>query len=123
MAAINIAIIGAGMAGLKAAATLHRTGVNITVFEKSRGMGGRLATRRTKVGNFNHGAQYVTALHPDFRAFLQQAENRKAAQNWNPNLHRRESLRCHRSKGSIGYQLRQIRETERSSPQSPRESG
>ncbi|WP_404420154.1 NAD(P)/FAD-dependent oxidoreductase [Thalassospira australica] len=91
MAAINIAIIGAGMAGLKAAATLHRSGVNITVFEKSRGTGGRLATRRTNVGNFNHGAQYVTALHPDFKAFLQQAENRKAAQNWNPNLHRRES--------------------------------
>ncbi|WOI10698.1 NAD(P)/FAD-dependent oxidoreductase [Thalassospira lucentensis] len=88
MAAIKIAIIGAGMAGLKAAATLHRIGVNLTVFEKSRGMGGRLATRRTEFGNFNHGAQYVTALHPDFRAFLHQAENRKAAHNWNPNLHR-----------------------------------
>jgi len=38
MSNVNIAIIGAGMAGLKAASTLHRIGMNVTVFEKSRGL-------------------------------------------------------------------------------------
>lgn len=35
MSNVNIAIIGAGMAGLKAASTLHRIGMNVTVFEKA----------------------------------------------------------------------------------------
>tara|TARA_B100000674_G_scaffold83427_1_gene57796 strand:+ start:849 stop:1904 length:1056 start_codon:yes stop_codon:yes gene_type:complete len=85
---VNIAVIGAGMAGLKAASTLHRIGINVTVFEKSRGLGGRLASRRTEFGHFNHGAQYVTARHPGFNAFLQEATEFNAAQNWSPNLHR-----------------------------------
>lgn len=88
MSNVNIAIIGAGMAGLKAANTLHRIGVNVTVFEKSRGLGGRLASRRTEFGHFNHGAQYVTARDPGFNAFLQEATEFKVAQNWSPNLHR-----------------------------------
>lgn len=87
MTSIRIAIIGAGMAGLKAASTLHKTGMNVTVFEKSRGLGGRLASRRTEFGHFNHGAQYVTARHPGFAAYLEQAKSFNAAQNWKPNLH------------------------------------
>ena len=71
MTKIKIAIIGAGMAGMKAASTLHKIGMDVTVFEKSRGLGGRLASRRTEFGHFNHGAQYVTALHPEFQSFLQ----------------------------------------------------
>ncbi|MDX2065596.1 MAG: FAD-dependent oxidoreductase [Fimbriimonadaceae bacterium] len=46
----RIAVIGAGMAGLGAARTLRRLGIAATVFEKSRGPGGRCATRR--VGDY-----------------------------------------------------------------------
>lgn len=88
MTKIKIAIIGAGMAGLKAANTLHKIGMDVTVFEKSRGLGGRLASRRTEFGHFNHGAQYVTARHPGFNDYLNQAAQFNAAQNWQPNLHR-----------------------------------
>ncbi|MEQ9347338.1 MAG: FAD-dependent oxidoreductase [Thalassospira sp.] len=88
MPPIKIAVIGAGMAGLKAASTLHKVGMDITVFEKSRGLGGRLASRRTEFGHFNHGAQYITARHPGFNTFLQQATDHNAAQEWQPNLHR-----------------------------------
>jgi len=88
MPQIKIAVIGAGMAGLKAASTLHQVGMEVTVFEKSRGLGGRLASRRTDFGHFNHGAQYVTARNPGFDAFLRQATEHKAARNWRPNLHR-----------------------------------
>lgn len=43
----------------------------MVVFEKSRGVGGRLATRRTAEGlAFDHGAQFVTARTPAFAAAL-----------------------------------------------------
>jgi hypothetical protein len=92
MKSINIAIIGAGMAGLKAANTLHKVGMKVTVFEKSRGLGGRLASRRTDFGHFNHGAQYVTARHPGFNAFIAEATSFNAAHHWQPNLHRGNDL-------------------------------
>ncbi|WP_417829892.1 NAD(P)/FAD-dependent oxidoreductase [Thalassospira sp.] len=85
---INIAVIGAGMAGLKAASILYQTGMTVTVFEKSCGLGGRLASRRTAFGHFNHGAQYVTARDPGFNAFLQQATACNVAENWSPSLYR-----------------------------------
>lgn len=53
---MNIAIIGAGIAGLSAARALHAQGQTVTVFEKSGGLGGRCATRRTDIANFDHGA-------------------------------------------------------------------
>ncbi len=56
----SVAIVGAGLAGLAAARTLTDAGVSVTVFEKSRGVGGRSATRREGLWAFNHGAQYAT---------------------------------------------------------------
>lgn len=64
----SVAIVGAGMSGLIAARTLMDHGLSVTVFEKSRGTGGRMATRRTEtVGTFDHGAQYFTARDRRFR--------------------------------------------------------
>lgn len=63
----QVAVIGAGMAGLTCADRLHRGGLSVTVFEKSRGPGGRLSTRRGDDGvSYDHGAQYFTAHSPDF---------------------------------------------------------
>ena len=57
---MKIAIIGAGMAGLTAARLLNEAGHEVEVFEKSRGVGGRMATRRSEGGAiFDHGAQTV----------------------------------------------------------------
>ena len=50
----RIAIIGAGLAGLSAARALTAAGHTPVVFEKSRGLGGRLATRRTEFGPIDH---------------------------------------------------------------------
>ncbi len=55
----TVAIIGAGMAGLAAARALITNGITSVVFEKSRGLGGRAATRRVDNCCFDHGAQYV----------------------------------------------------------------
>ena len=81
----RIAIIGAGMAGLTCARQLFEHGFRPTVFEKSRGLGGRLATRRAGDGiAFDHGAQYVTARSAAFRQALQTAEDLGAAAEWRP---------------------------------------
>lgn len=63
---MKIAIIGAGLAGLTAARQLRAAGLDIQVFEKSRGLGGRLATRRWADCSFDHGGQYFTARDPAF---------------------------------------------------------
>ena len=65
----NIAIIGAGMAGLTLANRLNPH-ANVTVFEKSRGVGGRMTTRQADPFSFDHGVQFFTARTPGFQKFL-----------------------------------------------------
>jgi predicted NAD/FAD-dependent oxidoreductase len=57
---MRIAILGAGMAGASAARRLADAGHEVVVFDKARGTGGRMATRRSERGSFDHGAQYFT---------------------------------------------------------------
>jgi predicted NAD/FAD-dependent oxidoreductase/deoxyribodipyrimidine photolyase len=59
---LRVAVVGAGLAGLVAARTLADHGMDVTVVDKSRGVGGRLATRRINDHLWaDHGAQYFTA--------------------------------------------------------------
>ncbi|MDD5480019.1 FAD-dependent oxidoreductase, partial [Rhodoferax sp.] len=62
----HFAIIGAGMAGISCARALVQAGQRVTLFEKSRGLGGRMATRDSAFGSFDHGAQYFTARDKRF---------------------------------------------------------
>lgn len=78
------AIIGAGIAGITAARILTDAGCDVTVFEKSGGTGGRLSTRRTDFGNFDHGAQYITAKGAPFRAMMTGLSNKGATAYWEP---------------------------------------
>jgi renalase len=66
----HIAIIGVGMAGVVCARTLRQAGLNVTLFEKSRGLGGRMATRSSAFGSFDHGTQYFTVRDPRFELAL-----------------------------------------------------
>jgi hypothetical protein len=60
-------VIGAGLSGVALARALVAAGHPVRVLEKSRGPGGRMATRRTEAGDtFDHGAQYFTARDPLF---------------------------------------------------------
>jgi predicted NAD/FAD-dependent oxidoreductase len=69
------AVVGAGLAGLACARALADAGIAVTLFDKGRAAGGRLATRRAegpggeRLG-FDHGAQYLTARGPGFAAVL-----------------------------------------------------
>lgn len=68
---MRIGIIGAGMAGLACAEGLTRQGHEVVLFDKGRGPGGRMSTRRlaTPAGEaqFDHGAQYFTIRDRAFR--------------------------------------------------------
>ncbi|WP_454597184.1 NAD(P)/FAD-dependent oxidoreductase [Qipengyuania sp. SM2507] len=69
---MKVAIIGAGMAGLSCARALAQAGVAADIFDKGRGPGGRMSTRRVEVDGrelrFDHGAQYFTARDERFRS-------------------------------------------------------
>ncbi|MFM9264464.1 NAD(P)/FAD-dependent oxidoreductase [Tychonema sp. BBK16] len=55
----DVAVIGAGMAGLICANQLRLAGYSVVVVEKSRGVGGRVATRRVNGTRADHGARYL----------------------------------------------------------------
>jgi predicted NAD/FAD-dependent oxidoreductase len=78
----NVAVIGAGIAGLACATMLARAGIAVTLFEKSRRPGGRVATRRVQGLSFNHGAQFATAHGPDFAALLAALATEGIAASW-----------------------------------------
>jgi predicted NAD/FAD-dependent oxidoreductase len=84
MAAQHIAIVGAGMAGITAARTLAQAGHQVMVFDKSSGAGGRMATRRSPFGGFDHGAQYFTVRDPRFVEALQTTP--KTCRPWSANM-------------------------------------
>jgi len=65
----RVAVIGAGMSGLTAARALRGI-ASVTLFEKSRGVGGRMSTRYAVPYQFDHGAQFFTAKTPEFKRFL-----------------------------------------------------
>jgi renalase len=81
----KVAIIGAGMAGLALASQLQ-SWADVTVFEKSRGVGGRLATRREAGFAFDHGAQFFTARAASFREFLQPMLANGTIRDWKPQV-------------------------------------
>jgi renalase len=79
-------VIGAGIAGLACAHELMRADANVTVFEKSRGLGGRLATRRQGDLAFDHGAQFVTARSRAFAGYAQVAVRAGVLDVWRPRV-------------------------------------
>ncbi|MDY7577831.1 NAD(P)-binding protein [Herbaspirillum sp. RTI4] len=84
---LHFAVIGAGLAGLSCAAALQKAGVQISVFEKSRGPSGRMSTRRSDDGQCDHGAQYFTARSPAFSAEVARWKEAGVAALWTPKLH------------------------------------
>ena len=78
-----MAVIGAGIAGMACARTLAQAGHTVTVFEKSRGAGGRMSTKSTEFGDFDHGAQYFTVRDARFEKAL--AINPQGVRRWSAN--------------------------------------
>jgi renalase len=90
------AVVGAGIAGAACAVSLQRAGMQVTVFDKSRGVGGRMSTRRAswtdahgleQTAELDHGAQHFTSTHPRFKAVLKRAINVGCVAEWQPQVH------------------------------------
>ena len=79
-----IAIIGTGIAGLSAAQALHAAGHSVQLFDKSRGSGGRMASKRSDAGALDLGAQYFTARDRRFVEVVQQWQARGWVAEWTP---------------------------------------
>ena len=75
-------VVGAGMSGLLAAGALQREGWSVTVLDKSRGLGGRMATRRVGGGSFDHGAQFFTVRGDRFAGLVDDWLDAGAAVEW-----------------------------------------
>jgi predicted NAD/FAD-dependent oxidoreductase len=67
---MTTAIIGAGISGLLLARQLQSRGGKPVVLEKSRGYGGRLATKRLGDAVLDSGAQFLTAREPAFQELV-----------------------------------------------------
>jgi len=61
---VDVAVVGAGLAGLVCAQRLRLAGQRVVVLEKSRGLGGRLATRRLSGTCADHGVRYLDVQGP-----------------------------------------------------------
>lgn len=93
MNARRIAVVGAGMAGAACARWLADAGRSVQVFDKARGVGGRMATRRAdwhapdgtlQQTRFDHGVPGFSAHGPEFLRFVEQAARDGLLARWLP---------------------------------------
>ena len=78
----NIAVIGAGLAGITIASKMNEK-FDVKVFEKSRGVGGRMSTRQETSFIFDHGAQFFKIKTTDFKKFLSELFSQQIIKPWN----------------------------------------
>ncbi|MBD2777239.1 NAD(P)/FAD-dependent oxidoreductase [Iningainema tapete] len=79
---VDVAVIGAGIAGLVCAQQLSQAGYSVLVVEKSRGLGGRVATRRLNGTCADHGACYIKPKGELFRNFVELLHERDIILHW-----------------------------------------
>jgi renalase len=79
---MNVVVVGSGLSGLMASRTLVEHGHDVVVFDKGRGVGGRLATRRVGEGVFDHGAQFFTVREEEFDRHVQHWIAAGAVREW-----------------------------------------
>lgn len=87
MSTAPIAIVGTGLAGLCAAQTLHAAGQSVQLFDKSRGLGGRMLSKRSEAGHLDLGAQYFTSRDRRFTEAARDWQARGWVAEWSPNLY------------------------------------
>lgn len=77
----KIAVIGAGISGITLASKLALSN-DVIIFDKSRGIGGRMTTRRNDEFHFDHGAQFFTAKSKEFKDLCQKAKDDNVIEEW-----------------------------------------
>lgn len=83
----DVLIIGAGLSGLAVARSLRAHSTKKTVIlEKSRGPGGRLASKRLGDARADIGAQFITVRDARFRTLIEEAIAAQAIVAWSPRM-------------------------------------
>jgi renalase len=82
----TVAIIGAGLAGATCACALAARGLQVQVFDKARGAGGRMSTRRRGEARFDHGAPYFSARSERFRQEIEAWQAAGVVAPWPANV-------------------------------------
>jgi photolyase PhrII len=83
---LAVAIIGAGVSGAACARALRDSGHTVTVFDKGRGPGGRVATRREGELSFDHGAQFFNVSDERFARCVRSWWHERIVAEWTPKL-------------------------------------
>lgn len=79
---MKVAIVGAGITGCLLASKLDQDGHKVSIYEKSRGRGGRCSHKRLSWGSFDMGAPIIQANSPEFKEFMAQQEAFGLAVRW-----------------------------------------
>lgn len=91
----RIAVVGAGMAGAACSRLFTEAGMTVSLFDKSRGVGGRMSTRRAEWAaddgalhraRFDHGAPGFTAQSPEFIRVLEKFAAQGLLSTWVPRI-------------------------------------
>ena len=75
-------VIGAGVGGLRCARTLLDAGASVQILEKSRGVGGRCATRRLDGQPVDHGVSFLHGDDDRFRERVRSAAGDGLVDGW-----------------------------------------
>ncbi len=78
----TVAIVGAGICGLSLGSLLTKSGQSCVLIEKSKSVGGRLATRRNGEAVFDHGAQFYKNSNERSIFWHQEMKNTQTSQLW-----------------------------------------
>jgi predicted NAD/FAD-dependent oxidoreductase len=78
----DVIIVGAGIAGLSCARTLREAGRRTIILEKSRGVGGRCATRRVHGQAVDHGVAFLHGSDPEFLSTVRSLKGATLLDPW-----------------------------------------
>ena len=100
---MKIVVVGAGISGSVCAWRLAKEGHEVTLVEKGRGVGGRMATRRMEGARIDHGAQFFTVRDPRMEELLSLWQDENAVVPWYDHIPGRSDIpRGQRYRGTEG---------------------
>ncbi len=107
----DVLIIGAGLAGLTAAAALASDGKQVLLVDKGRSVGGRLATRRIGAAVLDHGAQFFTARSEEFSRVVDSWQADGVISEWCRGFDQADGYPRYRSTGGMNQLAKYLEST------------
>lgn len=101
-------IVGAGLTGLTAARHLASTGSLVTMVDKAKSPGGRLATRRLGKSHIDHGAQFFTVRSERFAAEVETWIDDGIVDEWCRGFGTEDGFPRYRAKGGMNSIARHL---------------